>query len=120
MRLPRRITRRAPHYLDVATEPIGQLTIDIAAPAEVVFDTLADPAQHPKIDGSATVRRLLRGPRRLSAGSRFSMSMRLSGTPYPESPTAWSTSSRTGSSPGATSSPSAGGTNWNRSPVVPG
>jgi len=64
------------------TEPIMQLTIDIAAPAEVVFDTLADPAQHPKIDGSATVRRLLRGPRRLSAGSRFSMGMRLFGIPY--------------------------------------
>jgi uncharacterized protein YndB with AHSA1/START domain len=59
-----------------------QLTIDIAAPVEVVFDTLADPAQHPKIDGYTTVQRLLRGPRRLSAGSRFSMGMRLFGVPY--------------------------------------
>jgi uncharacterized protein YndB with AHSA1/START domain len=64
------------------TEPIVQLTIDIAAPAEVVFDMLADPAQHPTIDGSTTVRRFLRGPRRLSAGSRFSMRMRLFGIPY--------------------------------------
>lgn len=59
-----------------------QLTIDIAAPAEVVFDTLADPAQHAKIDGSTTVRRLAHGPHRLSAGSRFTMSMRLFGVPY--------------------------------------
>jgi uncharacterized protein YndB with AHSA1/START domain len=64
------------------TEPVVQLTIDIAAPAEVIFDILTNPAQHPKIDGSTTVRRLLRGPRRLSAGSRFSMSMRLFGVRY--------------------------------------
>lgn len=32
------------------------MTIDIAAPAEVVFDTLADPAQRSTIDGSTTVR----------------------------------------------------------------
>jgi uncharacterized protein YndB with AHSA1/START domain len=63
------------------TEPVVQLTIDIAAPAEVVFDILTNPAQHPKIDGSTTVRRHLRGPRRLSAGSRFSMSMRIFGVP---------------------------------------
>lgn len=68
--------------IGVVTEPVVQLTIDIAAPAEVVFDILTDPAQHPKIDGSTTVRRLLRGPRRLSAGSRFTMSMRLFGVRY--------------------------------------
>jgi uncharacterized protein YndB with AHSA1/START domain len=72
----------SPRYVGVVIEPVVQLTIDIAAPAEVVFDMLADPAQHPKIDGSTTVRRLLRGPRRLSAGSRFSMSMRLFGISY--------------------------------------
>lgn len=64
------------------TVHVVQLTIDIAAPAEVVFDMLADPAQHPMIDGSRTVRRLLRGPRRLSAGSRFRVGMRLFGVPY--------------------------------------
>jgi uncharacterized protein YndB with AHSA1/START domain len=68
--------------LPVAAEPIVRLTIDIAAPAEVVFGMLADPAQHPKIDGSGTVRHVLRGPRRLSAGSRFRMNMRLFGVPY--------------------------------------
>jgi uncharacterized protein YndB with AHSA1/START domain len=73
----------SPHVtLRAVAEPMVQLTIGIAAPAEVVFDLLADPAQHPKIDGSTTVRCLLRGPRRLSAGSRFSMGMRLFGVPY--------------------------------------
>jgi Polyketide cyclase / dehydrase and lipid transport len=63
-------------------EPIVQSTIGIAAPAEIIFDILADPAQHPKIDGSTTVRRLRGSPGRLSAGSKFSMSMRLFGVPY--------------------------------------
>jgi uncharacterized protein YndB with AHSA1/START domain len=76
VQLPAHATLRA------VTEPIVQLTIDIAAPAEAVFDMLANPAQHPKIDGSTTVRRLLRGPRRLSAGSSFRMGMRLFGVPY--------------------------------------
>jgi Polyketide cyclase / dehydrase and lipid transport len=69
-------------YVHVVAEPIVQSTTDIAAPVEIIFDILADPAQHPKIDGSTTVRRLLGGPRRLSAGSQFSMSMRLFGVPY--------------------------------------
>ena len=73
----------SPHAaLPVVAEPIVQLTIDIAAPAEAVFDLLTDPTQHPKIDGSTTVRQFLRGPRRLSAGSRFRMNMRLFGVPY--------------------------------------
>lgn len=59
-----------------------QLTIDIAAPPEVVFDLLADPAHHPKLDGFTTVRRVQRAPPRLSAGCRFTMSMRLFGVPY--------------------------------------
>lgn len=57
-------------------------TADIAAPAEVIFAMLADPAQHHKIDGSGTVRRLLDGPQKLSAGSTFRVSMRLFGVPY--------------------------------------
>jgi hypothetical protein len=48
----------------------------------MVFTILTDPAQHAKIDGSTTVRRLRSGPQRLSLGSTFSMSMRLWGVPY--------------------------------------
>lgn len=54
----------------------------IAAPPERIFDVLADPAQHPVIDGGGTVRAAEAGnPDRLSAGARFGMDMKL-GAPY--------------------------------------
>ncbi len=56
--------------------------MDIAAPAEVVFAILADPAQHVKIDGSNMVRGIRTGPPRLSLGATFNVSMRLWGFPY--------------------------------------
>jgi hypothetical protein len=44
-----------------------------------LFDVLADPAQHPVIDGSGSVKALRPGgPSRLSLGATFSMDMRLS------------------------------------------
>jgi uncharacterized protein YndB with AHSA1/START domain len=54
----------------------------IAAPPEKIFDVLADPAEHPVIDGSGTVKDT-RGeaPARLTLGAKFGMSMRL-GVPY--------------------------------------
>ncbi len=53
----------------------------VEAPASRIFAILADPRQHPRIDGSGSVRGSVRGPDRLEQGSRFSMSMRL-GAPY--------------------------------------
>ena len=50
----------------------------IAAPAEAIFDVLADPAMHPVIDGSETVRATMeRGRPRLAPGSEFRMRMRI-------------------------------------------
>jgi hypothetical protein len=50
----------------------------ITAPAQLLFDIVADPAQHPLIDGSGTVRQTRDGnPRRLSLDARFSMDMHL-------------------------------------------
>lgn len=69
-------------YREVMTGHLVRETIGIEAPAEVVFDLLANPAQHCEIDGSTTVRRLRRGPARLSMGATFTMSMRLFGVPY--------------------------------------
>jgi len=58
------------------------LTKVVDAPRQVVFDLLADPAQHPLIDGSGTVRAARGGnPERLSLGARFGMDMKL-GVPY--------------------------------------
>jgi len=54
----------------------------IPAPRQQLFDLVADPAQHPRIDGSGTVRaRSSGGPDRLGPGVRFGMSMRM-GLPY--------------------------------------
>lgn len=54
----------------------------VAAEPQEIFDLLADPAQHPTIDGSGSVRASDAGaPQRLTLGSKFSMSMKL-GLPY--------------------------------------
>ena len=47
----------------------------IAAPAERIFDLLADPARHSDLDGSGTVRAPHESPGRLSLGARFGMDM---------------------------------------------
>jgi len=48
-----------------------------ATPA-AIFDVLADPAMHPKLDGSGTVRTSAsEQPARLALGSRFGMRMRM-------------------------------------------
>jgi uncharacterized protein YndB with AHSA1/START domain len=53
----------------------------LAAP-EAIFALVADPARHPDIDGSGTVRHAKAdAPRRLGLGSKFGMSMRV-GIPY--------------------------------------
>ena len=54
----------------------------IAADPQVLFDIVADPAMHPRIDGSGTVRESRAdGAERLSLGARFGMDMKL-GAPY--------------------------------------
>ncbi len=54
----------------------------VAAPADVLFDLVADPRMHPRIDGSGTLRDRVRGPDRLAEGARFGMGMRQLGVPY--------------------------------------
>jgi uncharacterized protein YndB with AHSA1/START domain len=53
----------------------------IAAPAATIFEILADPRQHSRIDGSGTVRGSISGPERLELGSTFGMDMKM-GAPY--------------------------------------
>lgn len=54
----------------------------IAAAPEVVFAILADPHQHPRIDGSGSLQGLIDGPDQLERGSEFHVSMKLFGVPY--------------------------------------
>jgi hypothetical protein len=54
----------------------------VAAPADAIFDLLADPARHCEIDGSGTVKGAqLDAPSRLFQGAKFGMSMKI-GVPY--------------------------------------
>lgn len=57
-------------------------SITIDAPPSVVFDILADPRQHSRIDGSGTVKGVTIGPERLSRGAQFGASMKMFGMPY--------------------------------------
>jgi uncharacterized protein YndB with AHSA1/START domain len=51
---------------------------EIDAPAQVLFDVVADPSMHPRLDGGRSVK-ATRGdvPPRLSLGARFSMDMQI-------------------------------------------
>jgi len=54
----------------------------VPATPQQIFDLLADPAQHPTIDGSGSVRKAQSSaPTRLSLGARFGMDMKI-GVPY--------------------------------------
>jgi len=53
----------------------------IAQPPERIFDLLSSPTGHARIDGSGSVKKVAKGPQRLTLGSKFSMDMKL-GVPY--------------------------------------
>jgi hypothetical protein len=54
----------------------------VAAEPQAIFDLLADPAQHPTIDGSGSVQASNEAsPARLEMGAKFGMSMKI-GVPY--------------------------------------
>jgi uncharacterized protein YndB with AHSA1/START domain len=53
----------------------------INAPPSAIFNLLADPRQHPLLDGSGSVKDVRHAPERLFLGAKFSMSMKM-GAPY--------------------------------------
>jgi hypothetical protein len=54
----------------------------VDAPASEIFALLADPSQHPRIDGTGSVRAAQPGgPHQLTLGARFGMDMQI-GAPY--------------------------------------
>ena len=62
----------------------GAISVErvIPAPAQAIFDLLADPAMHPVLDGGGTVKAAREdNPKRLSLGAKFGMDMKLGG-PY--------------------------------------
>jgi uncharacterized protein YndB with AHSA1/START domain len=63
------------------TKQISETRI-IDAPASEIFALLADPSQHPRIDGTGSVRAVQPGgPQRLTLGATFGMDMQI-GAPY--------------------------------------
>lgn len=58
------------------------VTAAVDAPPQVVFAILADPRQHPRIDGSGSLQGSVSGPERLARGAEFGMDMKLFGLPY--------------------------------------
>ena len=67
----------------------------ITADRQWLFDVLADPAQHPVIDGSGSVKAVRPGgPSRLSLGATFSMDMHLIGATTRSATPWWSSTSR--------------------------
>lgn len=52
-------------------------SITTSAPAKVVFAILTDPTQHPRIDGSGTVKASRGSGQRLELGSTFGMDMKM-------------------------------------------
>jgi hypothetical protein len=57
------------------TEERLQSTVTVGAPADVVFDVLADPSTHQAIDGTGWVRESLDGDRLTEVGQIFRMGM---------------------------------------------
>ena len=55
--------------------------ITINAPAQVIFDLLANPASHQRFDGSGTIKGSISGPDRLFLGAQFGMAMKIK-VPY--------------------------------------
>lgn len=65
-----------------SNEQIVSVTRNIAAPPEVIFDLLADPARHAEIDGSGMVQQNRGASERLALGSKFGMDMKFGPIPY--------------------------------------
>jgi hypothetical protein len=55
--------------------------IVIAAPAQKIFELIADPRSHQLFDGSGTIQKSISGPDRLSLGAKFGMGMKIK-VPY--------------------------------------
>jgi len=62
---------------DTGNPRIKSASIIINAPVSKVFDVIANPKMHPIIDGSNSVRSVIKGPSRLTLGSKFGMSMEI-------------------------------------------
>ncbi len=61
--------------LDLPLTTAARIVID--APAQQIFDLIADPRCHPLFDGSGTLQGSISGPTRLHLGAKFGMAMKI-------------------------------------------
>jgi hypothetical protein len=57
-------------------------SIEVNAPAQEIFEIVADPRRHSELDGSGTVKDAVVAPERLENGAKFSVRMKMYGFPY--------------------------------------
>ena len=62
---------------DTHNARIKSARIVINAPADKIFDLLANPRRHQEIDGTHTILGIIGGPERLFLGAKFGMNMHL-------------------------------------------
>ena len=67
--------------LEVNIPRTSAARIVIAAPAQKIFELIADPRSHQLFDGSGTIQKSISGPERLSLGAKFGMGMKIK-VPY--------------------------------------
>jgi|UniRef100_UPI00404A55BE uncharacterized protein YndB with AHSA1/START domain len=63
--------------LDLGLPRTTAARIFIDAPAEQIFDLIADPRAHSLFDGSGTLQGSISGPERLYLGAKFAMAMKI-------------------------------------------
>jgi uncharacterized protein YndB with AHSA1/START domain len=63
--------------LDTGSELMTAAQIVINAPADRIFEFLAQPSKHSLFDGSGTVQKSISGPDRLYLGAKFGMAMKI-------------------------------------------
>ena len=63
--------------LDLGLPRTTAARVFIDAPAEQIFDLIADPRAHSLFDGSGTLQGSISGPERLYLGAKFAMAMKI-------------------------------------------
>jgi uncharacterized protein YndB with AHSA1/START domain len=63
--------------LELTAPRTAAARIVIDAPAQQIFDLIADPRCHPLFDGSGTLQGNISGPERLHLGAKFGMAMKI-------------------------------------------
>ncbi len=62
--------------VDTGIDLFYKTQLEIKAPAKIIFDLIADPRNHQRIDGSGMLKGELKAPERLYLGAKFGMKMK--------------------------------------------